>query len=305
MARIVELTDLSGAYASRLFVEAGHEVIRIEGQTEDSLRYREPLLGGPNNGENSAYHHFLNAGKKSLALNLDSSAGREIFLRLLAESDVLIANTPLALAIDDAALMAANAKLVYTKIEDEEADICAMARSGLMSLTGQPDRSPMVLGGDLAALATGVYVAVATAAALRSAKKSGECSDRYRVAARSARELCRTGDGRVHILRQHHRKARQQGRHHRDLRRAALSRRPLGDQPDPSTGTLEQIRRMGERSRARRPIHLSPKKRTKSNDVTSFSTGCFCGPANMPRTSWSRKPRNATSRLRRSRRHWT
>ena len=172
MARIVELTDLSGAYASRLFVEAGHEVIRIEWQNEDSLRYREPLLGGANNGENSAYHHFLNAGKKSLALNLDSPAGREIFLRLLAESDVLIANTPLV--IEDAPLMAANPKLVYTKIEDEEADICAMARSGLMSLTGQPDRSPMVLGGDLAALATGVYVAVATAAALRSAKKSGE-----------------------------------------------------------------------------------------------------------------------------------
>ena len=105
MARIVELTDLSGAYASRLFVEAGHEVIRIEWHNEDSLRYREPLLGGANNGENSAYHHFLNAGKKSLALDLDSTAGREIFLRLLAESDVLIANTPLALAIDDAALI--------------------------------------------------------------------------------------------------------------------------------------------------------------------------------------------------------
>lgn len=172
MARIVEITDLSGAYASRLFVEAGHEVIRIEWQNEDSLRHREPLLGVANNGESSAYHHFLNAGKKSLALNLDCTTGREIFLRLLAESDVVIAKTPLA--IEDAALMTANSKLVYTKIEDEEPDICAMARSGLMSLTGQPDQSPMVLGGDLAALATGVYVAVATAAALRSARKSCE-----------------------------------------------------------------------------------------------------------------------------------
>lgn len=172
MARIVELTDLSGAYASRLFVEAGHEVIRIEWQNEDSLRHREPLLGGANNGESSAYHHFLNAGKKSLALNLDSTAGREIFLRLIAQADVLIANTPLA--IEDAALITANTKLVHTKIEDDEPDICAMARSGLMSLTGQPEQSPMVLGGDIAALATGIYVAVATAAGMHSAKKSGK-----------------------------------------------------------------------------------------------------------------------------------
>jgi CoA:oxalate CoA-transferase len=172
MARIIELTDLSGAYASRLFVESGHEVIRVEWHNRDSLRCREPLLGGGNNGESSAYHHFLNAGKKSLGLDLDSNAGREIFLRLVAQADVLIANTPLA--IEDAALIAANDKLVYTKIENEEPDICAMARSGLMSLTGQPDQSPMVLGGDIAALATGIYVAVATAAGLHSAKKTGK-----------------------------------------------------------------------------------------------------------------------------------
>ena len=172
MARIIELTDLSGAYASRLFVESGHEVIRIESHNLDSMRHREPLLGSSNNGESSAYHHFLNAGKKSLGLDLGSAPGREIFLRLIAQADVLIANTPIT--IEDTALVAANTKLVYTKIEDEEPDICAMARSGLMSLTGQPEQSPMVLGGDIAALATGIYVAVATAAGLHSANKTGK-----------------------------------------------------------------------------------------------------------------------------------
>ena len=68
MARILEVTDLSGAYASRLFVESGHEVIRVEWHNPDSLRYREPLLDSGNNGESSAYHHFLNAGKKSVVL---------------------------------------------------------------------------------------------------------------------------------------------------------------------------------------------------------------------------------------------
>jgi crotonobetainyl-CoA:carnitine CoA-transferase CaiB-like acyl-CoA transferase len=75
---------------------------------------------------------------------------------------------------DDSRLIEANPKLVIAKIEDDEPDICAMARSGLMSLTGQPDKSPMVLGGELAVLATGIYVAVATAAALLSATQSGK-----------------------------------------------------------------------------------------------------------------------------------
>ena len=172
MARIIELTDLSGAYASRLFVESGHEVIRVESNSRDSLRQREPSLGSVADGESSAYHHFLNAGKKSLGLDIESATGREIFLRLIAQADALIANMPFA--IEDAALISANTKLVYTKIEDEEPDICAMARSGLMSLTGQPEQSPMILGGDIAALATGIYVAVATAAGLHSSKKTGE-----------------------------------------------------------------------------------------------------------------------------------
>lgn len=172
MARIIEVTDLAGAYASRLFVEQGHEVIRVENRNDNPLRSLPPFLGAAPDGENSAYHHFLNAGKKSLALDLDSSAGQEIFARLIASAAALISGP--AQLFDEARLRESSPQLVVTKIEDEEPDICAMARSGLMSLTGQPDKSPMVLGGDLAALATGIYVALATAVALRTAAQTGK-----------------------------------------------------------------------------------------------------------------------------------
>ena len=172
MARIIELTHLAGAYASRLFVEEGNEVIRVESRDGNSLRDLAPFLGNEADAENSAYHHFLNAGKKSLTLNLASTAGQEIFLRLLACADVLMTSCPLP--FEDSRLFKINPKLVLVKIEDQEPDLCAMARSGLMSLTGHPDKSPMVLGGDLAALATGIYVAVATAAALRTASQTGK-----------------------------------------------------------------------------------------------------------------------------------
>ena len=174
MARVLDLAGLAGAYATRLFAEQGHEVIRIERPEGDGLRRLPPFLGEKQDLEHGAYHQFLNAGKKSFALNLDSPAGERIFLELLSQSDVLVADDYLPL--DDRFLFEANAKLVVTKIYDQEPELCAVARSGLMSLTGQPGQAPMVLGGHVPTLAVGIYVGVATAAALLTCKKTGKGS---------------------------------------------------------------------------------------------------------------------------------
>lgn len=174
MARVLDLAGLAGAYATRLFAEQGHEVIRIERPEGDGLRRLPPFLGEKQDLEHGAYHQFLNAGKKSFALNLDSPAGERIFLELLSQSDVLVADD--SLPMDDRFLFEANAKLVVTKIYDQEPELCAVARSGLMSLTGQPGQAPMVLGGHVPTLAVGIYVGVATAAALLTCKKTGKGS---------------------------------------------------------------------------------------------------------------------------------
>ena len=173
MARIIEITDLAGAYATRLLVEAEHEVIRIENPHGDGLRNLPPFFGAPAAIDSSCYHQFLNAGKKSLSLALDNVPGRELFLRLAKTADAVVADD--LWPIDAGQLFQANPKLVYTKIvDDDEPEICALARSGLMSLTGQPDGAPMMLGGHLASLAVGTYVAVAIAAALQIVQQSGK-----------------------------------------------------------------------------------------------------------------------------------
>ena len=174
MARVVDLAGLAGAYATRLFAEEGHEVIRIESPGGDNLRRLPPFLGEKQDVEHGAYHQFLNAGKKSLALNLDTPAGQKIFLELLSQSDALVADD--SLPLEDRLLFQANPKLVVTKIHDQEPELCAVARSGLMSLTGQPGQAPAVLGGHVPSLAVGIYVGVATAAALLTCKKTGKGS---------------------------------------------------------------------------------------------------------------------------------
>jgi crotonobetainyl-CoA:carnitine CoA-transferase CaiB-like acyl-CoA transferase len=171
MCRVIDLTTLSGVYAARLFAEQGHEVIRVEPPEGDEVRRLGPVLGERNDLEHGAFHHFLNAGKKSVALDLQSPGNQDSFLELLSESDVLIANAPLP--IDESTCLAANRRLVLTKIVDDAPELCAVARSGLMSLTGHPDRAPVVLGGHIPMMAVATYVAVATAAALLARNTSG------------------------------------------------------------------------------------------------------------------------------------
>jgi crotonobetainyl-CoA:carnitine CoA-transferase CaiB-like acyl-CoA transferase len=169
--RVIDLTSISGAYAARLFAESGHEVIRVEPPPGDEVRRLPPFLRGKQDLEHGAYHQFLNAHKKSVTLDLDAPGDRQIFLDLLSHADVLVANDPLP--VDEQTCLKANPKLVLTKIIDDAQELCAVARSGLMSLTGHPDRAPVTLGAHVPHLAVGIYVAVAAAAALLARNSSG------------------------------------------------------------------------------------------------------------------------------------
>src|SRR4026207_1330858 len=109
MLRIIDLTTLTGAYAARLFAEQGHEVIRVEPPEGDELRRLAPRLRGRAGVESGAFHHFLNAGKKSLAVDLKSPEGQKDFLALLVHGDVLLANSPLP--FEESLCLKANPKL--------------------------------------------------------------------------------------------------------------------------------------------------------------------------------------------------
>jgi formyl-CoA transferase len=172
MARILDLTSHAAVYATRLLAEAGHDVVRVESPAGDALRRLAPVLGEPADLERGAYHQFFNAGKRSLALDVDSAGGRRVLLGLSRACDALVATLPLP--VDEAALLAANPRLVLVIVEDDEPELCAYARSGLLSITGHPGAEPAVLGGHVVYAATGLYVAVAAAAALYVQAAAGE-----------------------------------------------------------------------------------------------------------------------------------
>lgn len=165
MARVLDLTGPSGVYATRLLAEMGHEVIRIESPAGDAVRRQGPFLGGDFDLEDGAYHRFFNAGKRSVALDVATGAGRDALLRLAAGADAIVAAAPLP--VDEAELRARHPNLVLVVIAgDDLPELCLYARSGLLSITGHPDRTPVVMGGHIIYAATGLWVTIAASAAL-------------------------------------------------------------------------------------------------------------------------------------------
>lgn len=164
MARVLDLASEVGAYGTRLLAELGHEVVRVEAPGGDALRRLHPHSGAEPNVESSAFHQFLNAGKRSFAADLGSEEGRRLLFALVAKSDAVVASLPLP--FDKAELMAANPDLVLVLIDDGPPELCAFARSGLLAITGEPDGRPVLLGAHVPCSAVGIYVAMATAAAL-------------------------------------------------------------------------------------------------------------------------------------------
>ncbi|MPZ12874.1 MAG: hypothetical protein GEU73_00340 [Chloroflexi bacterium] len=172
MARIIDLAAHPAVYATRLFAEVGHDVIRVESAAGDQVRRLGPYLGDREDLNHGVFHQYLNAGKKSLALNVQSSVGKQILVELCRTADALVVMAPPPVGEQD--LAAANPRLVVTIVEDEEPEICAYARSGLLSITGHPGQRPVLMGGHVAYAATGALVAVATATALLAAEQNGQ-----------------------------------------------------------------------------------------------------------------------------------
>jgi crotonobetainyl-CoA:carnitine CoA-transferase CaiB-like acyl-CoA transferase len=185
VALVVDLTGLSAVYATRLLVEAGHRVVRVEPAAGDEVRRAGPFLGDRFDLEHGAYHQFMNAGKESFTLNTLADGGSDVLLALLRIADVAIVTRPLDL--DPARVLELNPRLALVEVDDVVNELCAYARSGLLSLTGHPGKTPVLLGGHAALSAIGLYVAVAASASLMQAQLRGS-GGRTAVSAMAALE---------------------------------------------------------------------------------------------------------------------
>ncbi len=108
-------TTIAGPHCARMLADMGAEVIKIEAAEGETMRSRLPLRDG-----HSTSFGQLNAGKKSLVLDLKSPGGLGVVRRLIAGADVLVENfrpgVMARLQMDQATLRTLNPRLIYCSI---------------------------------------------------------------------------------------------------------------------------------------------------------------------------------------------
>jgi crotonobetainyl-CoA:carnitine CoA-transferase CaiB-like acyl-CoA transferase len=185
--RVVELARiLAGPWAGQLLADLGAEVIKVErpGAGDDTRHWGPPFA----EDGSAAYFHACNRGKKSVAIDLESTSGQEQVRALAAGSDVLIENFKVGglarYSLDYGSLSALNPGLVYCSITGfgqtgpyasrAGYDFIIQGMGGAMSVTGEPDGEPQKSGIAYADLFTGLYSSVAILAALRERDRTGK-----------------------------------------------------------------------------------------------------------------------------------
>ncbi len=185
--KILDLTWVyAGPFASMMLCDMGAEVVKVEGPPfGDWVRLAPPLKNGQ-----SGYFYMLNRRKKSIALDLKSEKGKEIFLDLVREFDVVLENFK-AGAMDKLGLgyeevRKVNPRIIFGSINGFGSDgpyshmpcvdPVAQAMGGLMSLTGFPGQPPLKTGPAVADSLSGLYLALGIMGALRQMEKTGEGS---------------------------------------------------------------------------------------------------------------------------------
>ncbi len=188
--RIIDLSRLlPGPYATMLLADLGAEIIKIETPgLGDYMRLIPPFVENKETGETiSAAYLMVNRNKKSVALNFRNARGKQVFMRLVRDADVVLESfrpgqvDKWGIGYD--ALRAINPRLVYCSLsgygqsgpyKDRAGhDLNYIALNGLLAANGAADGPPIPPAVQIADLSGGMLATISILAALISRDKSG------------------------------------------------------------------------------------------------------------------------------------
>jgi formyl-CoA transferase len=183
--RIIDMThNQAGPACTQILAFLGAEVIKLEEPTGGDIARRN-MRDRPDS--DSLFFLLFNANKRSLALNLKSGRGKEVFKEVIARADVLVENFgPGALdrlGLGWAVLREVNPRLIFATIKGfgsygpyanyKSFEPVAQAMGGAMSVTGFPENPPTYVLPAIGDSGTGMHMAIGILAALQQRHKTG------------------------------------------------------------------------------------------------------------------------------------
>src|SRR3954449_11260172 len=183
--KVLDLTrHMAGPYATQMLSDYGADVIKVE-----SVPHGDPTrrTGTAFTGDESGLFPIWNRGKRSLAIDMRAPAGKQAVRRLAEQADILIENyrpgvaDKIGLGYD--ALVEANPGLIYIALSafgssgpwatDPGTDPVVQAMSGVMSVTGEADGGPLLIGVPIADYAGAMTAAQAAMLGLLARERTG------------------------------------------------------------------------------------------------------------------------------------
>ncbi len=183
--RVLDLSRLLPApFCSMILADLGAQVDKVEDPSGDYARVTPPFAS---DGMGVLFH-WVNRGKRSIALDLKTSEGRDAFLRLVPHYDVLLeSNRPGVLGrlgLGYETLRDIHPGLIYCALSgygqdgplEQRAghDLNYVARAGILGFTGPVEGPPQMPGVQMADISGALYSAIGILAALRGRELSGE-----------------------------------------------------------------------------------------------------------------------------------
>jgi crotonobetainyl-CoA:carnitine CoA-transferase CaiB-like acyl-CoA transferase len=154
--RVLDLTSSVGALCGKLLGDFGMDVIKVEPPGGDLARSEPPFAKGHAHREGSLRFAYLNAGKRSVTLDITKASGKKLLLELVARADIVVEDFPpgylAEVGIGYETLIEKRSKLILVSVSGfgqdgpyanyKTTDLIGNAMGGLLYISGDPKMTP-------------------------------------------------------------------------------------------------------------------------------------------------------------------